>query len=195
MTHVHTVLCTFMCACGLYLPMYACINCMCVIISVANTHSLSHTHIQYLSGRVRFPPNGTTGTQDISILKGDISQPEPCSKLQPDHSDSLTAEYAVQSADTWQCGSRHNRNVGKISIEFDLEKHLSSHSGNPVTWEWICNLICEISVKYDLWSRKCVHLHMRFLLGQWPERWGCTPVQCSKNPTVHVWWSMHQLAD
>lgn len=64
-----------------------------------HTHTDAHTNT-HLSGRVRLSPNGTTGTQDISILKGDISQPELCRKLQPDHSDSLTAKYAVRRADT-----------------------------------------------------------------------------------------------
>lgn len=43
----------------------------------------THTHT-HLSRRFTFSPNGTMGTRDISILKGDISQSEPGSRVYPD---------------------------------------------------------------------------------------------------------------
>lgn len=73
--------------------------CVCVRVPVRLSvlHALAHTH---LSRGVRFSPNGTMGTGDISILKGDISQSEPCSRVLPDHSDSVTAAQEGRRTDT-----------------------------------------------------------------------------------------------
>lgn len=72
----------------------------------------THTYI-HLSRRGRFSPNGTMGTQDISILKGEISQSEPCSTVQLDDSDSMTGTQVGQRTDTEDCGVKHIGNVGE----------------------------------------------------------------------------------
>lgn len=87
------------------LCVYRCVySCIYVCVLSGELHTLTHTH---LSRRVRFSPNGTMGTRDISILKGDISQSEPCSRVQPDHSDSLTATQEGQRTDTSDCGVQY----------------------------------------------------------------------------------------
>lgn len=125
-----------------------------------HTHTDAHTNT-HLSGRVRLSPNGTTGTQDISILKGDISQPELCRKLQPDHSDSQICSPKSRHMRVWVATQWE---YGKTSTRFELENTCPVIVGSPKTWEWICNLICEISVRCNLWSRKCVHLCIHYYL-------------------------------
>lgn len=129
-----TFLWTLVCMCMACMCVYTCIY-VCFWYTRINTHT--HTH---LSRRVRFSPNSTMGTQDISILKGDISQSEPCSRVQPDHTDSLTATQAGRRPGTSDCGVQHMGiwESGWIWVR----KHLSSRSRNlstggvNVIWDW-----------------------------------------------------------
>lgn len=85
--------------------MYTHSKCECtahMCVSVCVCMRCTHTH---LSRRVKSSPNGTTGTQDISILKGDISQCESCSGVQRDHCDSLTATQAGLRTDMILCNA------------------------------------------------------------------------------------------
>lgn len=99
-----------------------------------------HTH---LSRRVRFSPNGTIGTQDISILKGDISQSEPRSTVQPNHDDSLTATWAGRpGAEKDRLRSEKTMGIWESGCWIWDRKHLSTYNRNPSTGWWLCSLWC-----------------------------------------------------
>lgn len=67
-------------------------------------------------------PNGTAGTKDITILKGDISQLGPCRSLQPDHNDSLTGKTGRQEKrGTGDCGVQNIWNMRKGLLDYEAQ--------------------------------------------------------------------------
>lgn len=130
MIHVHTFLGTLVCV-------SICVYRVCVRMHICGSSAVLHTHTHtHLSRRVRFSPNGTTGTRDISILKGDISQSESCSRVQHDHSDSLTATQAGRRTDAWDCGVQHNGNMGTGFQKTPVHSLWEAYVMFSVFWNW-----------------------------------------------------------
>lgn len=117
-----------LCAC-VYLCLY--VGCQCTV-----THTLSRT--------VRLSPNGTAGTRYISILKGDISESEPCGRVQHNHSDSLTATQEGCRTDTSDCGSA---GYG-IVIEYGNVVGFEFKNTCPIKAVWYFNCWCHNLLKF-----------------------------------------------